>query len=197
MARTCPTVCCKIDLSFCLGDVRPRALWFAPAYVNAELILPLTLSTCPVLLLLSLAPGERSSQNLLVEMEHDKQQASWLPARAVWATAFSKSTSLLEWHGGAIADLRMLKLRHAAQDFYRNFKNDPKVKIPWVRRDLSGPRVLVMEWVDGLRCTDPESIRQSGLDVNEFIRGGVRTGLRMLLEVGTCRLASHLVWHGA
>ena len=76
-------------------------------------------------------------------------------------------------------------MQSGLQDFYRNFKDDPKVKIPWVRRDLSGPRVLVMEWVDGLRCTDPESIRQSGLDVNEFIRGGVRTGLRMLLEVGS------------
>ncbi len=40
-----------------------------------------------------------------------------------------------------------------------------------------------MEWVDGLRCTDPDLIRSSGLDVQEFIRGGVRTGLRMLLEV--------------
>lgn len=48
-----------------------------------------------------------------------------------------------------------------------------------------------MEWVDGLRCTDPESIRQSGLDVNEFIRGGVRTGLRMLLEVGSLPSRMH------
>lgn len=36
-------------------------------------------------------------------------------------------------------------------DFYANFENDPNVKIPWVRRDLSGPKVLVMEWIDGIR----------------------------------------------
>ena len=69
------------------------------------------------------------------------------------------------------------------QDFYRNFSNDPKVKIPWVRRDLSGPRVLTMEWIDGIRCTDPVGIRASGMDVAEFIRCGVVTGLRQLLEV--------------
>ena len=69
------------------------------------------------------------------------------------------------------------------QDFYRNFSNDPKVKIPWVRRDLSGPRVLTMEWIDGIRCTDPAAIRASGMDVAEFIRCGVVTGLRQLLEV--------------
>ena len=69
------------------------------------------------------------------------------------------------------------------QDFYRNFSNDPKVKIPWVRRDLSGPRVLTMEWIDGIRCTDPTAIKASGMDVAEFIRCGVVTGLRQLLEV--------------
>lgn len=37
------------------------------------------------------------------------------------------------------------------QDFYANFDGDPLVKIPWVRRDLSGPKVLVMEWIDGIR----------------------------------------------
>lgn len=72
------------------------------------------------------------------------------------------------------------------QDFYRNFARDPKVKIPWVRRDLSGGRVLVMEWIDGMRCTDPDGIRASGLDVMDFIRSGVVTGLRQLLEVDIC-----------
>jgi predicted unusual protein kinase regulating ubiquinone biosynthesis (AarF/ABC1/UbiB family) len=42
------------------------------------------------------------------------------------------------------------------EDFYNNFQNDPSVKIPHVYRDLSGPKVLVMEWIDGIRCTDPQ-----------------------------------------
>lgn len=70
------------------------------------------------------------------------------------------------------------------QDFGANFKNDPKVKIPWVRRDLSGARILTMEWIDGLRCTDPAGIQASGIDLAEFIRCGVVSGLRQLLEFG-------------
>ena len=70
----------------------------------------------------------------------------------------------------------------APQDFGRNFANDATVKIPWVRPDLCGPRVLVMEWIDGLRCTDPAGIRASGLDLSQFIRCGVVSGLRQLLE---------------
>ena len=44
------------------------------------------------------------------------------------------------------------------QDFYNNFRGDPKVKIPWVRGDLTGRTCLIMEWIDGIRCTDPAAI---------------------------------------
>jgi predicted unusual protein kinase regulating ubiquinone biosynthesis (AarF/ABC1/UbiB family) len=70
------------------------------------------------------------------------------------------------------------------QDFWENFKKDATVKIPWVRRDLCRQRVLVMEWITGRRCTDPRGIRSSGLNVNNFITGGVVSALRQLLEVG-------------
>ena len=70
------------------------------------------------------------------------------------------------------------------EDFGENFKNDPYVKIPWVRRDLSGPKVLVMEWIDGVRCTDVEALKTSGIDLGAFIRTGVVSGLRQLLEFG-------------
>jgi hypothetical protein len=42
------------------------------------------------------------------------------------------------------------------EDFYENFKVSSTVKIPLVYKKLSGQRVLVMEWIDGIRCTDPQ-----------------------------------------
>ncbi|CAG9466897.1 unnamed protein product [Pedinophyceae sp. YPF-701] len=69
-------------------------------------------------------------------------------------------------------------------EFGNNFAGDETVKIPWVRRDLCGPRMLVMEWIDGIRCTDPDGIRRSGIDVARFIKVGVVSGLRQLLEFG-------------
>eukprot|EP00882_Tetradesmus_deserticola_P002208 GHRQ01002360.1.p1 GENE.GHRQ01002360.1~~GHRQ01002360.1.p1 ORF type:complete len:697 (+),score=310.24 GHRQ01002360.1:143-2092(+) len=70
------------------------------------------------------------------------------------------------------------------EEFGRNFASDPTVKIPWVRRDLCGSKVVVMEWIEGIRCTDIAGIRSSGIDVDEFIRVGVVSGLRQLLEFG-------------
>ena len=42
------------------------------------------------------------------------------------------------------------------QAFYENFKGDPIVKIPAAYPRLRGERMLVMEWIDGIRCTDVE-----------------------------------------
>ncbi|KAJ4833572.1 Protein ACTIVITY OF BC1 COMPLEX KINASE 1, chloroplastic [Turnera subulata] len=70
------------------------------------------------------------------------------------------------------------------EDFLENFRGDPTVKIPQVYRNLSGSRVLVMEWIDGIRCTDPQAIRDAGIDVNGFLTVGVSAALRQLLEFG-------------
>ncbi|XVE71368.1 hypothetical protein DITRI_Ditri10aG0144800 [Diplodiscus trichospermus] len=70
------------------------------------------------------------------------------------------------------------------EDFLENFKDDPTVKIPRVYRNLSGSRVLVMEWIDGIRCTNPQAIKNAGIDVNGFLTIGVSAALRQLLEFG-------------
>ncbi|XP_043696659.1 protein ACTIVITY OF BC1 COMPLEX KINASE 1, chloroplastic-like [Telopea speciosissima] len=70
------------------------------------------------------------------------------------------------------------------EDFLENFKNDPTVKIPRVYKKLSGPHVLVMEWIDGIRCTNPQAIKEAGIDVNGFLTIGVSAALRQLLEFG-------------
>lgn len=70
------------------------------------------------------------------------------------------------------------------QDFYVNFYNDQYVKIPECYREISTGCILVMEWIDGIRCTDPAGIKAAGIDVDEFIRVGVVSGMRQLLEFG-------------
>ncbi|KAF2283542.1 hypothetical protein GH714_011923 [Hevea brasiliensis] len=50
------------------------------------------------------------------------------------------------------------------EDFLENFKDDPIVKIPQVYRKLSGSQDLVMEWIDGIWCTDPQQNKQILID---------------------------------
>ncbi|CAI5501307.1 unnamed protein product, partial [Closterium sp. Naga37s-1] len=70
------------------------------------------------------------------------------------------------------------------QSFYENFLGDPTVKIPLCYAEMSGERVLVMEWIDGIRCTDPQAIRAAGIDTEVFLTVGVSAALRQLLEFG-------------
>ena len=69
-------------------------------------------------------------------------------------------------------------------DFYDNFRGDPIVKIPKYYEEYSGSKILTMEWIDGIRCTDPQGIIDAGIDVEDFIKVGVVSGLRQLLEFG-------------
>ena len=69
-------------------------------------------------------------------------------------------------------------------DFYDNFRGDPIVKIPKYYKEYSGSKILTMEWIDGIRCTDPQGIIDAGIDVEDFIKVGVVSGLRQLLEFG-------------
>ena len=69
-------------------------------------------------------------------------------------------------------------------EFYENFRDDPIVKIPKFYKEYSGSKVLTMEWIDGIRCTDPSGIVAAGIEVEEFIKVGVVSGLRQLLEFG-------------
>ncbi|KAL2584148.1 hypothetical protein AAZX31_14G121400 [Glycine max] len=53
-----------------------------------------------------------------------------------------------------------------------------------VYKQFSGQRVLVMEWIDGIRCTNPQAIKEAGIDVDGFLTIGVSAALRQLLEFG-------------
>ncbi|RCV37853.1 hypothetical protein SETIT_8G095500v2 [Setaria italica] len=68
------------------------------------------------------------------------------------------------------------------EDFLENLKDDPTVKIPRVYKQPSGSRVPVMEWIDGIRCTDPQAIKEARIDVEGFLTVGVSAALRQLLE---------------
>lgn len=84
-----------------------------------------------------------------------------------------------------LEELDYLQEARNIEEFGRNFAGDATVKIPWVRRDLCGGRVVVMEWIEGIRCTDPQAIANCPtLSVDSFIRTGVVSGLRQLLEFG-------------
>ncbi|ADI64732.1 ABC1 kinase family protein [Trichormus azollae] len=71
-----------------------------------------------------------------------------------------------------------------AEKFATNFRDDPHVKVPSIYWRYSSNRVLTLEWINGFKLTDTQSIRQAGLDPETIIQIGVTSGLQQLLEHG-------------
>ncbi|MDJ0796299.1 MAG: AarF/ABC1/UbiB kinase family protein [Calothrix sp. MO_167.B12] len=71
-----------------------------------------------------------------------------------------------------------------AEKFATNFRNDPQVKVPAIYWRYTSPRVLTLEWLNGFKLNDHQSIRGAGLDPEEIIKIGVTSGLQQLLEHG-------------
>lgn len=71
-----------------------------------------------------------------------------------------------------------------AEKFATNFRDDPLVKVPTIYWRYSSNRVLTLEWINGFKLTDTQSIKQAGLDPETIIQIGVTSGLQQLLEHG-------------
>lgn len=81
----------------------------------------------------------------------------WRSLIILWyASELYTSRLVLELLNSYASFASLMQEARNLEDFLENFKNDPTVKIPRVYKQLSGSRVLVMEWIDGIRCTDPQ-----------------------------------------
>jgi predicted unusual protein kinase regulating ubiquinone biosynthesis (AarF/ABC1/UbiB family) len=78
-----------------------------------------------------------------------------------------------------------------AERFAANFRDDPNVKVPKIYWDYSSYRVLVLEWIHGVKLTDMAAVQALGLDRDAIIQIGVTAGLRQLLEHGLFHADPH------
>lgn len=68
--------------------------------------------------------------------------------------------------------------------FQENFRNDPTVKIPEVYFAYSGPRVLVLEALQGVPLSQRAAMEQTGIDRQTVMRAGLRAYFKMVFRDG-------------
>jgi ubiquinone biosynthesis protein len=66
----------------------------------------------------------------------------------------------------------------------RNFRDVPHIRFPKIYWEFSSPRVLVMEFIEGVRIDDPEAVAAMGLDPHEIGVRGFQAYLQMIFEDG-------------
>jgi len=68
--------------------------------------------------------------------------------------------------------------------FGRNFKGDPTIHVPKVYRELSTPKVLTMEFIDGIKVSELDTLREKGYDLALIANRGADLLLKQIFEHG-------------
>lgn len=68
--------------------------------------------------------------------------------------------------------------------FQHNFADDPSIKVPELHRDLCTEKVLVMEYVEGIKVTDVDRYAEIGCDPQTVAEIGLRAIFRQIFEFG-------------
>jgi ubiquinone biosynthesis protein len=66
----------------------------------------------------------------------------------------------------------------------RNFRGVPGIRFPKIYWEYTSPKVMAMEFIEGVRIDDPEAITAMGLDPHEIGVRGFQAYLKMIFEDG-------------
>ena len=71
-----------------------------------------------------------------------------------------------------------------AEQFRILHTDNKRIAVPQIYREATSRRVLTMEWFDGVKLTNLDSVKRLGIDPNEMVEIGVNCSLQQLLEHG-------------
>ncbi len=71
-----------------------------------------------------------------------------------------------------------------AEKFSELHQQNPRIAVPKIYREATSRRVLTMEWIDGVKLTNLEAVREMGIDPDDMVSVGVNCSLQQLLEHG-------------
>ena len=93
--------------------------------------------------------------------------------------------AVVDHFNGVVTAEMDLRLEAASASEYRdNTAGDPLFHVPAVAWDLSGRRVLTIEWVEGAPAGDPEALRALGVDLPRLAERVIQTFLTHALQHG-------------
>ena len=72
-----------------------------------------------------------------------------------------------------------------------NFADDAEIRIPELREEVSGPRVLTMEYLPGIKINDLETLDERGIDRTELATRLQRIYLQMIIDDGDFHADPH------
>lgn len=88
------------------------------------------------------------------------------------------------FEAGFMRELSFLSEAVNQTRFIHNFEDDPNIKIPILYRELCTDKVLVMEYVDGIKITELENYPAINCDPKTVAENGLKAVFRQIFEFG-------------
>eukprot|EP00798_Chlamydomonas_sp_ICE-L_P023264 gene23264-30493_t len=88
-----------------------------------------------------------------------------------------------EFAGRLFAELDYVQEGHNCEKFDSLYSSMPRVRCPKIYWENTARRVLVMEWIEGVKLTNKPAM-DAGLSIVDFVNVGIECTLRQLLEHG-------------
>lgn len=81
-------------------------------------------------------------------------------------------------------ELDLKKEAQNAQIFKDNLEDQEKVHVPKVYPELTTKKVLVMEYVDGVKCTETEKLQEMEIDTYDLAETTIDSGMKQIISDG-------------
>jgi len=107
------------------------------------------------------------------------------------ARRFSLSNLAEEFDTTIRQEMDYARERRMLGEIRENFEGNDRIRIPTAVDELSGNRVLTMEYIGGIKITDVEALDERGLDRNELAESLQRIYLQMIIEDGVFHADPH------
>ena len=103
-------------------------------------------------------------EQVKTDLEIMMELAKLLEKRTRWGRLYKVSEIVAELSEAIIKELDFHKEARNADDFFRLSREDPTVRIPRIHWQYSTKRVLVMEYVGGIKISDLEELKKANYD---------------------------------
>ncbi len=119
-----------------------------------------------------------------LDLEVMQQVASVLQSHPKWGRGRDWVSMAKECRRVLLRELDFRVEAQYAARFRQQFLDQPRVRIPAVIWELSSRRVLCLDYLPGIKITDRETLKESGIDPSEVAELGAASYLQQLVRFG-------------
>lgn len=112
-----------------------------------------------------------------------RPMAQWVEAR--WLQGRNQLTEILDEFALSLFEQANYEVEAGfARRFSANFQGFGGIDAPAIHEDLLTPRVMVMDFIEGVKPTDLVALEKLGIQFQDLVRTGVRATIKQILEDG-------------